>query len=147
MDLSQKCQYALRGLYELAWRYGGEPARISEISQAQAIPPRFLEIILGELKQAGYVQSRRGAKGGYMLSVRPDELTVGRVIRFVDGPLSPVKCIGGQGAEDCPLEGQCAFMGLWKKAISAVTDVYDTTTFQDLIDEQKTSEKILDFSI
>ena len=135
MNVSQKCQYALRALFELSRRPGNSPVRSSDIAQSQAIPPRFLELILGELKQGGFVESRRGARGGYLLLGQPDGVTVGEVIRFVDGPVAPVKCVSHSERADCPLYGRCALIGMWSRARDAVNDVFDNTTFQDLIDE------------
>jgi Rrf2 family protein len=140
MNLSQRCQYALRALFELATRRGEGPIPTGEIAEAQAIPPRFLELILAQLKQAGYVESQRGAKGGYQLAVSPDALTVGEVIRFVEGPLGPVQCLAGADQADCPLLGQCVFLGLWERAHEAVSRVYDTTSLQDLIDQAGAAE-------
>ncbi len=139
MNVSQKCQYALRALFELAKRSAHRPTTIGEVAQAQAIPPKFLELILGELRQGGCVESRRGAHGGYLLAVPPTALTVGEVIRLVDGPVGPVRCVAGRKQTDCPLYGECAFMGMWKRARDAVAEVYDGTTFQDLIDEELVS--------
>ena len=147
MNLSQKCQYALRSLFELTKRQGQGPVSISEVADAQAIPPRFLELILGELKRAGYVESRRGARGGYMLAVSPKELSIGDVIRFIDGPLSPVKCLAGQDAADCPLYGQCCFLSLWERAAEAVKTVYDATSVQDLVDEERDGKPSPDYCI
>ena len=141
MALSQKCQYALRAIFELSKRDGSGPVKIGDVAKAQAIPVRFLEVILTQLRQAGYTTSRRGARGGYQMVRDPKELTVGEVIRFVDGPLSPVKCLAGPEAADCPLRGDCAFMGLWRRAQTAVAGVYDATTFQDLLDEEQTAKK------
>ena len=135
MNLSQRCQYALRALFELATRGGEGPIPAGEIAEAQAIPPRFLELILAELKQAGYVESQRGARGGYQLAVSPDGVTVGEVIRLVEGPLGPVKCLASPDHGDCPLMGRCVFLGLWERAYEAVSQVYDTTSLQDLVDQ------------
>jgi Rrf2 family protein len=135
MNVSQKCQYALRALFELARRPRQTPVRSSEIAESQAIPPKFLELILGELKRGGFVESRRGARGGYLLLRQPDHLTVGEVIRFVDGPVAPVKCITETERADCPLYGGCAFIGMWSRTRDALNHVFDNTTFQDLIDE------------
>ena len=147
MSLSQKCQYALRALFELAKRQGQGPIPASEVAETQAIPPRFLELILGELKHAGYVKSRRGIQGGYMLSASPRSVSVGDVIRFVDGPLSPVKCLDGKSEKDCPLRGRCAFMGLWRRATKAVADVYDSATLQDLLEEEQSAKEVLNYCI
>jgi Rrf2 family transcriptional regulator, cysteine metabolism repressor len=136
MYISQKCQYTLRALFELAKRFGAEPVRAAEIAHAQAIPPRFLELILQGLKDSREVESRRGINGGYVLTVSPKTITVGDIIRRVDGSLSPVKCLSGDGFTNCPLNGRCAFMNLWLKARDSVEQVYDKTTLQDLIDDE-----------
>ena len=90
MQLSQKCQYAIRAVFQLAKEHGGGPIKIADVAEAQAIPPRFLELILGELKQGGFTESRRGKRGGYLLARPPAQITVGDIIRFVEGPLGPV---------------------------------------------------------
>ncbi|MCF7668729.1 MAG: Rrf2 family transcriptional regulator [Verrucomicrobia bacterium] len=136
MNVSQKCQYALRAVFELSKRAGQGPVRIGEVADAQAIPPRFLEIILGQLKSNGYVESRRGIQGGYQIAVDPSHLTVGDLIRFVDGPFEPVKCLGAGDGAECRMKGRCAFVGLWRRAQQAVENVFDTTTFTDLIEEE-----------
>lgn len=134
--LSQKCQYAVRATFELAKRYGQGPVRVWEIAQAQAIPPRFLEVILVQLKQGGFVESRRGNEGGYLLRKEPQRLTVGEVIRFVEGPQSPVSCTAGSQNEPCSLAGGCVFLPMWERARKAAEDVYNGTTFQDLVEEE-----------
>lgn len=133
--ISQKCQYALRAAFELARQYGQGPVKIADVAAAQAIPPRFLEVILSQLKQGGFTISQRGARGGYQLAQAPDELTVGDVIRFVEGPMGPVSCTGGGNASHCPLHGDCVFLPMWSRVREAMEDVYDTTTFQTLVDE------------
>jgi len=133
--ISQKCQYALRALFELARRWEKGPVRIAEVAEAQAIPPRFLEVILGQMKRGGFVESRRGAAGGYMLARSPGSLVVGEVIRFVEGPLGPVPCVAQSGVSDCPLDGSCVFKGMWRRAQAAVAEVYDSTTFRELLEE------------
>ena len=107
------------------------------------------QLILGELKRSGYIESRRGADGGYLLAVSPRTLTVGDVIRFIEGSLDPVKCLAGNDGAACPLRGNCAFLGLWERAKEAVTRVYDDTTFQDLIEQERAANSpcTLDYSI
>jgi Rrf2 family transcriptional regulator, cysteine metabolism repressor len=139
MQLSLKCQYTLRALFELAKRQGGESASAAEIADAQAIPARFLELILQGLKAGGMVESRRGIKGGYVLASLPQNISVGDVIRMVDGSLAPVTCLAGRSGEDCRLKGGCAFAGVWRKAQKAVEEVYDKTSLQDLIDDERTA--------
>ena len=140
MLLSQKCQYALRAVFEVAKRSGQGPVKIEIIAKAQAIPPRFLATILNQLKNGGFVLSRRGSEGGYFLDRLADSLTVGEVIRFVEGPMSPVACVSEEDKGSCPLWGKCVFLPMWKEAQAAMEDVYGKTTFQDLIDRE-TREK------
>lgn len=138
MFLSQKCQYSLRAVFDLAANYGKGPIKIAQIAQRQAIPVRFLEVILSQLKQAGFVSSQRGPEGGYVLAQEPRDITVGDVIRFVEGPVGPVGCVAGQKAqEDCPLAGDCVFLPMWEKVREAMTGVYDSTTFADLVEQDR----------
>ena len=139
MQVSQKCQYALRAIFELAKSQGNDLLTVGEIAQVQAIPPRFLELILRQLRQGGFVESRRGVQGGYLLAVAPDALSVGAIIRFIDGPITPVRCIAEANETKCRLYGNCAFMGVWLRARDAVAGVYDETTFQGLIEEEQAS--------
>jgi Rrf2 family cysteine metabolism transcriptional repressor len=149
MNLSQKCQYALRAVFELATRHGQGPVPVGQIAEQQDIPARFLELILVQLKQAGYIESRRGVQGGYSLSVAPKQLSVGDVIRTIEGPLMPVRRSEEQAGKRTRPHGDHAFSRLWERAEKAVADVYDTTSFQDLIDEDKAarSKYTADFSI
>ncbi len=135
MILSQKCQYALRAMYEITLRRDKWPIKSGDIAEAQAIPPRFLENILAQLKQGGFVDSKRGKAGGYMLADPEREVTVGEVIRFVQGPLVPVHCMIEDGAAACPFHRDCPFHSMWERARDAVVEVYDSTTFRDLIRE------------
>lgn len=139
--VSQKCQYAIRALFELARRHGEGPVRIGDIAGTQAIPLRFLEVILGQLRQAGFVQSRRGAAGGYFLARPPTQLSVGEIVQFVEGPLVPVECMTGMSARECAFSGKCVFIDMWKRAAKAVSDVYDRTSFQDLVDDEARRQK------
>ncbi len=148
-NVSQKCQYALRAMFELARRYGDTPTSVAEIAEVQAIPQRFLVLILGELRQGGFVESRRGARGGFLLRGLPETTTVGEIIRFVDGPICPVSCIAPDDSTRCPLKGGCAFMEMWERARNAVAEVYDNNSLQDLLDAQEArkGEYVADFCI
>jgi Rrf2 family transcriptional regulator, cysteine metabolism repressor len=133
MPISQKSQYAVRALFELAKRQGRGATKISEIAEAQAIPQRFLENILNHLKGGGFVESVRGKEGGYLLARPAKELKVGEVVRFVEGPLSPVECTGGRKKGACSMYGKCVFVSLWRRAEHALAQVYDGTTFDELV--------------
>jgi len=130
--ISQKCEYGLRTLLELSRRYGEGPISVTEISEVQVIPRRFLELIVRELRAGGLVKSFRGAKGGYILARAASKVTMGEVIRLLDGPLSPMDCTDCGGERSCALEGDCLFACVWRQAEKALADLYDNITFQDL---------------
>ena len=134
--LSQKCQYAVRSVFELAKRQGAGPVSVGEIAHAQAIPSRFLEAILVQLKQGGFVESRRGNEGGYLLRRKPGELSVGEVIRFVEGTFAPASCMSSGSKETCALQGRCVFLPMWEQAMKAASDVYDGITFESLVEQE-----------
>ena len=107
--------------------------KISEIAAAQAIPLRFLEVILGQLKGSGFVDSKRGHQGGYYLLRSPDEITVGDVLRFLEGEEDPTQKVSCMSKKECPFECECAFVPMWKKVNAAIFKIYDETTFADLM--------------
>lgn len=149
MTVSQRSQYALRALFELAKHQMDGPVAVAEIAEAQAIPQRFLELIIAQLRRIGWVTSYRGAAGGYVLGVSPGEISVADIIRVIDGSLAPVKCLASDSHADCALKGRCIFAGLWKRAKIAVAAVYETTTLQSMIEEesQATETPVHDYSI
>lgn len=147
MTLSQKCQYAVRAVLELARRHrqGAVPAR--EVAASQGIPQRFLEVILNELRPTGLVASRRGPRGGYRLARDPREITVGQVIRLIDGPLDPVRTDAVAAGGEVPW-GTRALHELWERARGAVDAVYDSVTFGDLIDRERSIRRtVADYTI
>ena len=149
MPISQRTQYAVRAVFELAKRIGAGATKISEIAEAQAIPQRFLENILSHLKGGGFVESARGKEGGYLLAREPKELTVGEILRFSEGSFSPVECTVRGKKDSCPMYGHCPFRSLWHKAELALEQVYDGTTFEELViqEAKDASTSALDFSI
>ncbi len=140
MYVPQKCEYALRALFELARHYGEGPIKIAQIAEVQAIPQSFLEVILSQLKKSGFVDSQRGNEGGYYMVRAPNELTVGDVIRFMQGSVGPVACVAHKdngNSNSCPLSGGCVLLPMWEEVQKAISHVYDGTTFQTLVDEDK----------
>jgi Rrf2 family cysteine metabolism transcriptional repressor len=133
MRLSTKGEYASRAMLELSRRFEDGPVHSREISDAQDIPQRFLEQILLLLKRAGYVKSRKGQKGGYVLAKPPGEINVAEVIRVMDGPLAPIDCVSVMAHEACPMERTCGLRWLWKDVRDAVAEILEKTTFADLV--------------
>ncbi len=134
----KKGQYALRAIYELAKRTGEGPTKISDIAIAQAIPRRFLEVILNQLKGSGIVASKRGFYGGYVLAKSPDQVTVGDVFRFLQKDQNGSSCIACVSQKACPFLERCAFSSLWHDVKAAAFQIYDETTMQDLLDANET---------
>jgi len=147
MVVSQKCKYALRAVFELALRSGARPVRIGEIAEVQAIPPKFLELILVELKRGGFVESRRGARGGYLLRVAPAELTAGDIIEFVDGPVMEAGCPAEPGQADGSLHSGCVFEDLWSRASQAMAEVYAAANFQDMVEKHRAKTNTANYYI
>ena len=133
MLITKKNQYALRAVFELAKQQGKGPIKISHIAETQAIPERFLEVILGQLKKSGFVQSKRGYQGGYMLLVPPDKLTVGALMRFLQREVASAECIAPIPETNCPFHGSCSFFPMWRRVKDAMFEVYDKTSIQDLL--------------
>ena len=120
--VSVKGEYALLALFDLALQRPGEPVKISAIAQRQAIPQKFLELILATLKQSGFVESRRGAEGGYLLSKRPELITVSEALQAVEG-----------SARANPQKRGSPFAPLWNEAEAAVAALLDNTTIADAV--------------
>lgn len=135
--ISQKSLYALRALFELAKRTHQGPVKIGVIADAQAIPPRFLEMILNRLRHSGLVGSRRGSNGGYYLAKSPKDISVGDVLRIMQGPIDPVPWVSGGSKSMSTLNSDCVFLPLWKNVRETVNRIYDSATFQDLVDTEK----------
>jgi Rrf2 family transcriptional regulator, cysteine metabolism repressor len=127
VTFSVKSDYALLAIFDLALQPQGRPVRIADIAQRQQIPQKFLELILAGLKQSGFVESRRGAEGGYLLGRPAEKITVGEVLQSVSGRREdrgrPRKNV------DSPLAG------LWSRVDAAVAGVVQQTTFADLVRE------------
>ena len=142
MLVTQKCHYALRALLELAKLEGRGPIKIVDIATRQAIPPRFLENIMNQLKQGGFVESRRGKEGGFALARPAKQLGVGEIIRFLQGPITPVgeEAVAKKRRPNSSPSDD-VFMPMWEKANHALSEVYDNTTFGQLLEEAQRREQ------
>lgn len=140
--ISQKAKYALRALVSLTRAGRGQSRMIGEISQEQAIPKKFLEQILLELKRAGIVTSRRGRMGGYELLKAPEEITYGEVLRLIDGPIAPLPClskIAYRKCADCQDEASCEIRHVFERVTLATRAVLDQTSFADSLNLEELS--------
>ncbi|MGH7207974.1 MAG: RrF2 family transcriptional regulator [Nitrospiraceae bacterium] len=136
MKFSKKSEYALRALIELTGQYGQPPLQRHEIAKRQQIPIEFLEQILLTLKNAGLLGSRRGVTGGYSLIKPPQDVTLGQVIRILDGPLAPIGCVSKtayQKCSDCPYSEKknCPIQNAMLGVRNAIADILDNYKLSD----------------
>lgn len=137
MRLSKKSEYGLRALLELTLVHGKATLQRQDIVARQHIPIEFLEQILLTLKRAGFIASRRGINGGYTLIKQPSDITLGQIIRTLDGPLAPIRCVSKtayQKCHDCPYadKAHCPVqnvMGTVRDAIAGILDHYTLADF------------------
>jgi len=148
-SVSKKCLYALRSVFELTLRGNGRPVKVHEIAQAQDIPLRFLEVILNQLSHGGFVQSWRGKNGGYQLARDPLRLTVGEIIRFLQGTSGIAKDNEEKSYSKIAKSGDYAFAQIWEKVAQAESKIYDSTTFSELVEKELDINKVyaLNYSI
>jgi Rrf2 family protein len=134
--LTAKGKYGLKALVHLSSLPPGETAQAIDIAEANNIPKKFLDAILGELRNAGVVHSKKCPGGGYMLARPPGEIKVGLVIRTLDGPLAPIACASRtayQPCEDCEDVNSCAVRLTMVKVRDAISDILDRLTLADML--------------
>ena len=141
--LSSRAKYATRAVLHLTLRDTDQPVAIQEIADCQNIPLKYLQQILAALKVAGFVQSRKGPGGGYFLARPAREITLGAVLRAMDGPLAPISCVSiSQHAEcGCPHPEVCALKASFREVRDSMAEVLDATNFSQLAERQRESEK------
>ena len=140
MKITHKGDYALKAILDLATNYDQGLVTIQAMAKRIDAPSKFLEQVLLELKRGGFIQSQRGKVGGYKLSRPPKDITLGQVIRFVDGPLEPIACIN-ERYKGCDDLSRCVFRPVWQKVFQATSDIVDRITFEDLANKVKASNE------
>lgn len=135
MKISTKGRYGLRMMTDLAVYYAQGLVPLKEIAARQEISEKYLEQIMMQLNRSGLVRSVRGAQGGYTLAKPPQDITVGMVLRVMEGSLAPVDCVDEAGA--CPRAEACVTFDVWKRLKQAIESVVDTTTLEDLAMEYR----------
>ena len=133
--LSAKAKYGMKALLSLAMEVQPRPVLGSELAEREQIPKKFLEQILLELKHRGLVQTKRGRHGGYVLTRKPNEITVGEVVRALDGPIAPIPCVSQTAyvrCDECKDETTCGIRLVMKQVRDAMARILDTTTLADV---------------
>jgi Rrf2 family protein len=133
--LSKKGKYALRALYYLGREYGKGPVLIATVAAAEQIPQKFLELILLQLRDRGIVQSKKGKGGGYSLAKPPAEITIGSIVRIIDGPLAPLPCASETAyrkCDECVDERRCGTRIVMRQVRDAMSAILDHMSIADV---------------
>ena len=140
MRLSKRGEYGIRAMIRLASLYHPDdpthPIQIQELGDIENIPKKYLEQILLALKNAGLLNSKRGLQGGYYLAKKPSEINVGQIVRILDGPLAPIRCVSTMAYEpcDCPDEKTCGLRLVMLEVRNQIADILDNKTLDDVND-------------
>ena len=148
--LTKKGKYGLKALVHLAQQPAGQLAFVNDIATANNIPKKFLDAILGELRNAGFVNSKKGKGGGYTLARSPHLIRVGHIIRILDGPLAPIQCASKTSyrrCDDCTDERHCGVRILMLEAREALATVLDNRTLAEMRAAAQDDELILSYVI
>jgi Rrf2 family protein len=143
MKLSKRGEYGLKAMLHLAnAHHAGHMVQIKDIAREEQIPTKYLEQILLNLKNVGLLQSKVGISGGYYLAKPPTEITLGQIVRILDGPLAPIRCVSQTAYEpcNCPDEATCGLRLVMLDVRNAIADIIDQTTLQDVLDRTQAAE-------
>jgi Rrf2 family cysteine metabolism transcriptional repressor len=146
MRITYKGDYALKTILDLALHYGENPVTIHELARRADISVKFLEQILLDLKRGGFVESRRGKVGGYLLAKAPSQIKLGQVIRYIDGPIEPVACVDRKYKGCADITG-CIFRNIWEEVARSTAKIVDNITFEDLAKKIKQKSPVSSYSI
>lgn len=138
MMISTKGRYALRVMLDLAQQPAGEYISLKSISQRQAVSMKYMEAIVATLNKAGMVESLRGKKGGYRLTRKPREYTVGEILKLTEGSLAPVTCLDCENP--CQRAESCITRPMWLELDKLIDDYLESKTLADLLGEDKKDE-------
>jgi Rrf2 family protein len=133
MRLSTQSRYGVRAIFDIAYNSEGLETQVKDISRRQGISKRYLEQIFQKLKRAGIVGSKRGPSGGYFLNKKPENITVGEIIRTTEGNITPVLCVNPDDSkESCERFEECVTKIVWNEAGKRLTEYFDSVTIKDL---------------
>ena len=137
MKLTTKGRYGLRAVIDLAMYAKKEPVSLSDVAERQNISISYLEQLIAKLKKAGIVQSTRGAQGGYALAKAPEDISVGEILRALEGSLSPVDCsaVDGEGETECSASNFCVTKYVWKRINDSINDTVNNMFLSELLEE------------
>lgn len=146
MKITYKGDYALKALLDLTINHEYGLSTIHDIAKRINAPVKFLEQVLLELKNGGFVESRRGKIGGYLLAKDPNQIRLGEVIRFIEGPIEPIACVE-KGYSGCTDIYKCVFRKIWLEVGRGTADIVDNITFEELSNRAQVTKNALVYQI
>ena len=133
MRLSTQSRYGVRAIFDIAYHSEGLGTQVKDISRRQGVSPRYIEQIFQKLKRAGIIGSKRGPAGGYFLNKKPEEITIGGIIRVTEGNINPVLCVNEEDStKSCEKSGECVTQVIWNEAGNRLKEYFDSITVKDL---------------
>lgn len=145
MKLSTKGRYGLKAMLDLAIHNSEGQVVLKSIAERQGLSENYLEQLFSALKKAKLVKSIRGSQGGYTLGSDADKITVGHILRALEGSLAPVECVMEYGAAPCSRYEYCVTRGIWEKIRDSINTVIDSTTLENLVEDYRKSIKKDDY--
>lgn len=133
MRLSTRGHYGLKAMFDLAQHYGSEPIPLKTVAERQNISDNYLEQLIAILRKAGLVKSVRGAQGGYILARDPSSITVGDIIRAMEGPIAPVDCVSEVEPAECDNADFCITRTVWARVRDRLAEVMDSISLADML--------------
>lgn len=139
MKLSTKITYGVRALFDIAYHSRGLPAKVADIARRQGISPRYIEQIFISFKKKGIIKTVRGPKGGYLLAREPGDISLGDIIRSIEGNIEIVSCkpVSSEGANECKIRKQCVTAPIWNELNEKISSFFDSITIEDLCERGK----------
>ncbi len=140
MKFSAKGEYGIRAILDIALNSNEMPVQVREIAKRQCIPERFLEHVMASLKRGGLVDSVRGAQGGYYLGKPAENITLAEIVESLEGPITLRDCLSEEDEYQCDLESGCVVQDIWRNVKSAIQDVLESITLEDLVNKKRDRE-------
>lgn len=143
MKVSTRGEYGIRAMVALAHYYGEKPVALTTIAHDSAVPAPYLEQLIAPLRRAGLVESKRGARGGYVLARDPKQIVVGEIFRVLEGPVAPMECVSEDVSEQtCPLIPNCETRPVWLRLRDSIAGTLDSMTLDEIVRKDENPGKL-----
>jgi len=141
LRLSTRGHYGLKAMFDLAQHYGTEPIPLKTVAERQNISENYLEQLIATLRKTGLVKSVRGSQGGYILARDPEKITVGDIIRVMEGPIAPVDCVSEIEPAECDQADYCITRSVWARVRDSLAELMDSISLADMLRDADKAER------